>query len=271
MELGHLSWSQINTLNRCGEQYRRRYCEGERVPPGIALLRGRATHRANEKNLLAKMDTGELLPVDAVLQAASDAFDEAAEGEFVIDGDYEGMEIAEALGTAKDESVALAGLHAEQVAPEIEPTAIEVRIEIPPSDSLPVQFVSILDLIDGGAAIRDTKTTRKSPPGDAAHMNDQLSGQDLAFRARYQKPPEELSLDYLVRTAKKKELKHVRLPTTRTQADLAVFVRRAQAAIQMIEAEVFLPAPADSWACTTRFCGYAETCPFYRGRPKPTT
>lgn len=271
MELKHLSWSQMNTLQRCGEQYRRRYVKRDVVPPGIALLRGRATHKANEKNLLAKMETGELLTVDDVLQAASDAFDEQASGEFLIDGDYEGMEIAEALGTAKDESVALAGLHAEKVAPSIEPTAIEVRIEIPPSNSLPVKFVSILDLIDRSVAVRDTKTTRKSPQADAAHGSDQLSGQALAFRARYRKPPEELSLDYLVRTTKKKETKHVRLPTERTVADLGVFVRRAQAATRMIEVEVFLPAPADSWACSPRWCGYAETCPYYRGRPRPTT
>lgn len=270
MQPDHLSWSQINMLHRCGEQYRRRYIEGDRVPPGIALLRGRAIHTAQETNMLAKMNDGELLEPDAVRQLAADAFDAETQGPFVVDGLYEEMTIEEALGAGKDESVGLAGLHAEKVAPEIEPTAIEVRIELPPSESLPVMFVSILDLIHDSRVILDTKTTAKSPPKDSAHNSDQLTSQGLAFQARYGKAPESLALDYLVRTPKKGDLKHVRLETTRTQADTVAFVHRAQSALRMVVEEIFIPAATDDWCCSPRWCGFTDSCPFFRGRTRPT-
>jgi hypothetical protein len=258
-------------LYRCGEQYRRRYGEGERLPPGIALVRGKSVHSANERNLVQKLETGELLSVAEVRDLAADSFDkEVKGGGFVIDGEYAKMPVRKALDTAKDEAVDLSGLHAEQVAPSIQPTAIEVRIELPPSQALEVPFISILDVIDDGTKIRDTKTTRKSPPSEAAHLSDQLTSQDLAYRARYHREPEELSLDYLVRTPSGK-LTPSRLTTHRSKADLGTFLRRAQAALRMIEAEVFLPAPQDAWVCSERWCGYTSTCPYYRGRSRPTT
>lgn len=270
MKPPHLSWSQINTLARCGEQYRRRYVAKEKAPPGIALGRGTAVHKGVEANMIAKLETGKPLPVDAVLAQTADAFDAWADGEFVIDGEYTGMPVKMALSTAKDESVALAGEHTTAIAPEIIPTAIETRIELPPSTLLPVKFVSILDLIDNGEVIRDTKTTRKSPQADAAHTSDQLTSQDLAFRALYRKNPLEACLDYVWRTEGGK-VSHKTLRTDRTKADLMVFVRRANAVLAVIDAEIFLPAPVDSWACSKRFCGYTESCVYFRGRERPTT
>ncbi len=265
----HLSWSQLNTLARCGEQYRRRYVERDRVPPGIALGRGRAVHKGIEANMIEKLTTGKSLPVLDVEARAADAFKSWSEGEFVIDGEYEGMSVKQALGTATDESVALAGCHTVEIAPLVIPTAVETRIEIPPSNALPVKFVSILDLIDNDEVIRDTKTSRKAPFRGAADQSDQLTSQDLAFRALKGRPPLEATFDYVWRTAKGK-LGFDTLRTDRTKADLGVFVRRANAALKMIESEIFLPAPVDSWACSKRFCGYAETCPFFRGRERPS-
>lgn len=275
MEPKHLSWSQINTLHRCGEQYRRSYIEREISPPGVALLRGRATHKAQERNLLTKLETGELLEPEEVRQIASDAFDSELDAEYVIDGNYgamveDGQTEDQVVGFARTEAVELAGFHAEKVAPEIDPTAIEVRIEIPPSESLPVEFVSILDVIHRDTTILDTKTTAKSPSRDQAHTSEQLTSQGLAFTARYGREPEGLALDYLVRTPKRGDLKHVRLPTTRTRQDMRSFVFRANAALRSIQEEVFLPAPTDSWQCSEKFCGYTQDCPFFRGRPRPT-
>lgn len=56
----HLSISQINMLGRCGEQYRRRYIEGEKIPPGIAALVGRGVDDSVTINLQNKIDTGDL-------------------------------------------------------------------------------------------------------------------------------------------------------------------------------------------------------------------
>ena len=270
MKLDHLSWTQLSCLSRCGEQYRRRYGLKEKTPPGIALIRGRSTHKAQEKNLIHKLEEGELLSRDQVRQIASDEFDEAATGEYVIDGLYSGLSVSEALGRGKDEAVSLAGLHSDVVAPLIEPAAVEVRIEIPQSEQMPCTFVSILDLVEQGDVIVDTKTASKSPGKSDADLSDQLTGQCLAFYARHGKPSPTQRFDFLVRTPTGK-LKHVPLETTRSRDDLAVFVRRVQAAHKMIEAEVFIPTSQDNWACSPRWCGYASTCRYYRGQPRPTS
>ena len=272
-KLDHLSWSQMGMLARCGEQYRRRYGLGERLPPGIALLAGKAAHSAQEQNLLSKMNDGHLLETEQVLQVASDSFDNMVEDEYVIDGLYEDMSVADATALGKDEAVAFSSIHATCAAPTIEPTGIEVRIEIPEGAMLPVPFVGVIDLIDGfeQRKIRDTKTTRKSPPKGMADESDQLTAYHLMFQARYKEPPAALGLDFLVQTTKAKKRSHVYLETTRTKADLQVFINRAQVTVEAIEKEVFLPAKQDDWVCSPRWCGYTRTCRYYRGQPRPTT
>ena len=47
--------------------------------------------------------------------------------------------------------------------------------------------------------------------------------------------------------------------------------RRANAAVAMIDKEVFLPAPEDSWVCSRKWCGYYDTCPFASGAKRHST
>lgn len=42
----YLSVSQLDTFTRCGEQFRRRFMEGECIPPGIAARIGSGVHKA---------------------------------------------------------------------------------------------------------------------------------------------------------------------------------------------------------------------------------
>jgi len=271
VKLTRISPSQIGMLGKCGEQYRRRYVEGEILAPGIAQIRGRSTHATNEKNLIHKLETGVLLPLDEVRQLAAESVDAALAGEFVLDGDYEEVGLTAARGMVKDEVISLSTLHATQLAPLAEPEAIELKVEVPPSDVLPVTLVGVIDLIDRSRGVRDTKTAQKSPNADAAHNSDQLTTYDLLHRAHKKSPPAGLGLDHLIRTPKKGELRVVSQETSRTIEDLGVFVRRANAAVRSIESEVFLPAPQDHWACSLKWCGFASTCPYFRGRPRPTT
>jgi hypothetical protein len=250
--------------------YKRRYIDGERLPPGIALIRGGAVHEANEASMVAKMDGGGL-GVEEVKDRAADAFEDRVGRGFVLDGAYGKGEFTpkQALAHAKDDAVHLSALHLERVAPTIIPTAVEVRIEIPPSESLPVTFVSILDLIDRDQSPVDTKTKSKAPNADEADLSEQLSGQALAFRARKQYAERSLRLDILTRTPKTRKVNYIPLETTRTTADLEIFLRRANAALSVIEAERFIPPLPDSWWCAPLWCGYYETCPYARGRARP--
>jgi len=266
------SGTRQGMIDKCGEQYRRRYGLGEKLPPAIVMVRGSAVHVANEANMLAKMDGGGI-SVEEARDIAASSFDERVSAGYVIDGTYakEKWEPKAAVGHCRDDAVHLAALHVEEVAPTIEPTATEVRIEVQPSDAIPVPFVSILDVIDRGKRPVDTKTKSKAPAERDADVSQQLSGQALAFRAYYGEAEEWLRLDVLVRTPKTRKAKNYPLKTTRTADDLAVFVRRVRTAISSVEAEIFLPAPADHWVCNPLWCGYYETCPYARGRSRPSS
>ena len=46
-----LHQSHLEMLSKCGEQFRRIYLGGEKAMPGVALLVGKATHKAAEISL----------------------------------------------------------------------------------------------------------------------------------------------------------------------------------------------------------------------------
>jgi hypothetical protein len=236
------------------------------------LLRGRAVHTANEKNMLAKM-VGDPISLEEVKDTAATAFATELKGGYVIDGGYVKLDLGpkRSVEHAKDDAVTLAGVHHQHVAPNIVPTATEVRILIPAGDNLPVPYMSVLDVIHDGIAPIDTKTAAKAPGATDADDSEQLSGQSLAFRARYGKAEDFLRMDVLTRTPKERKSKYHPLKTTRTRDDLEVFVKRVQSALRLVEAEVFLPAPSDAWICSPVWCGYHSTCPYARGRKRPTS
>ena len=266
------SHSRLAMIERCGEQYRRRYVELEIIPPDLGLIRGRATHGGIHANVAHRIEEGEYLELEAVAQAASDSLDGELQGEFTLGADYEELGLQKAKGFVLDEVIGLTTLHALRVAPKIEPTASELRFEIPSSDMLPVVLTGVIDILDGAdqkERIRDSKTTRKSPNAGAAQESTQLSMYELGYRALRGRPSDGQVLDYLVRTPKKGELKYVPLETQRGEQDLVSLIHRIERAQTAADAGIFVPAPESAWWCDAKWCGYARTCPFYRGRPRP--
>jgi len=270
MQLEAISWSRIDSVSKCGHQYHLHYNEKIDIPPGFAQTRGKVIHQPIEANMKHKLETGELLPVEQVVQIASDAVDAACKGPLMLDGEYAKLSLADAKGRVKDEVVGLSKLHATQLAPEIVPTAVEVRVELKPSEALPCKLVGVIDLV-AAEGIRDAKTKTQAPPQNMAHESGQLSCYDLLHRAHYGVAPPRLGFDVMWRTPKRGDCKKDTLWTTREVKDLEVFIARANAARRAIEAEIFLPAPEDHWVCSTKFCGYTGICPYFAGRPRPTS
>lgn len=269
MKIDHMSVTKINAVHRCGEQFRFRYIEGLRVPPGFALIRGTSVDHAVTVNLRHKRDEGTALDPAEVVQIARDQLDREIRGGYSLDGEYGDLGARAAKGRITDEVTALAELHALKLAPILKPERVQAKITLAPGRTFPWPFLGYIDLIEDGR-IRDLKTSTKAPPALLAHNNIQLSAYDLLYRAHYGAAPRGLGLDYFWRTPGGERDFKV-LPTERTIVDLKVFRDRALAAATMIEREVFLPAPVDSWVCTPRFCGYTDRCRFYAGRPRPTS
>jgi CRISPR/Cas system-associated exonuclease Cas4 (RecB family) len=242
----YISPSQINTYLRCPASYYFRYVEGLIIPPKVAQTKGKATHAGLEYNYRQKIITRTDLPLSEVQEFAAAKFEEMA-----ADTDFGG----EDPGKEKDRTVGLVKLYQEEVAPEIQPVAVEQEFLIHVAAvSLPVK--GIIDLIDDQAAIHDTKTTGRTPTDDEVKKSLQLSGYALAYRTSHGQEEKNVVLDYLVDT---KTPKYVRLETKRTERDIGRFVYVAQTVIDNIGKQIFYPNPV-SQICNPRNCGYYERC-----------
>ena len=120
-----LSDSALNMLYKCGQQYYYRYVEGKKIPPGIAAVIGRATHKSVYLDLQNKIDKGVLRDISDVEDAARDGINgEWQRGVRLVEEELK--ESAKKLkGAAVDQSVALSVLHHDELAPIIEPVQVE--------------------------------------------------------------------------------------------------------------------------------------------------
>lgn len=256
--------SALTMLQRCGEQFRRRYIVGEVVPPSVALAVGTATHRSIEANLRHKAEHGEMLLADEVSDIAAQSFLAEAEKGLVLDGEDRDRGMVGAKADGVDTAVALAKLHRDELAPTITPKSplhVERKwvVEMPES---PMDLAGTID-IDEGDAIRDTKTAAKSPAAGDADKSVQMTAYAVAKKIIDGEFPRALHIDYLIKT---KTPKTVTQTTGRDMADAEMFLARVSRAAEIITAGAFTPANTTDWWCSAKFCGYHSTCPFAAGR-----
>lgn len=260
--------SMLDTLSRCGEQFRRRYGslfgwndKPEIIPPGSALITGIATHKAIEKNLLNKIQSGELLPVEAVKEAARDEVNGLWSQEVRLSPEESGIS-GKVHGDVIDMAVALSSLHAEELAPGILPKAVERKWVINLS-GYPFDLAGTMDIEETTGAIRDTKTAGKTPNQSAADNSNQLTMYALAKKVCDNEVPTALYMDNLI---KLKKPKVVTLETSRDESDYEMLLRRIERAMEIIEKGAFQPANPTDWACSQSWCGYWDSCPFANRR-----
>jgi len=246
---------------RCGEQYRRRYIEGEKIPPAIAMLKGSGVHRGAEHNYRQKMTTREDLAVKEIVDAAVAGF-EAEVGKGYILSDDERTEGDEKVrGKATDGVVSLTTLYAEKVSPTIQPVLVEekIELEIPGADHT---LLGILDVADESGWVRDLKTTGKKKMQSEADTSMQLTTYWLAYLAKMGKPPAGVALDVLV---EKKVPEAQRLESHRDASDVAVLAELFKAVETMLKTGTFTPN-TQGWWCSKKMCGYAAMCKFFNKR-----
>lgn len=241
----HISASQINTYMRCPMQYYFRYCRGYKIPPGEPLTTGKAIHAAIEHNYRQKMETRVDLPVKEVQEVFAAAIDELKDE--TDWGTYKASEI-------KDEGVLAVKVYHEEVASKTQPIAVEKKIEVPFGNTT---LLGYIDLIDENHTIRDTKTTKRTPPQKILSDDIQLSGYAWAYNKLYgQLPRGGVQLDYLVRL---KKPKIVQMPGEQNEKTIRRFERTAKTIIEAIENKCFYPNP-HNFMCGPGKCGYWEIC-----------
>lgn len=254
--------SQIGMFDRCPMQYFYRYVEGIILPPASAMLAGTGVHASAAKDLTAKRDTGELLPLEAVTEAAAETVNSEWDKTGVLLDDEEKL-IGEkkVRGETVDTAVTLARLHHGELAPMLSPKHIErpFTVELV---NYPVDLSGTLDLQENNGTLRDLKTRSASPPAGLADASIDLTFYGLAARALDGQAPELLALDCLVKT---KTPKLVTQTSKRHEGAYKALLLRIEAVSKAIESGAFPPCSPESFLCSERYCGYyPDRCPYGR-------
>src|SRR5574343_478268 len=244
--------SHLNTWLNCRQQYYRRYICGDVIPPSIAIVRGRSTHTVIEADMNNKLQTGELLPDEAIKDYARD------EASRILDVEELRLDEKEAeAGVDKvkaktiDTVVSLSMLHHTKLAPIIQPTSIERpwTLEL---DNYPYDLGGKIDLIDGRETIRDTKTKARSSSQRDVDTMIQLTVYSLAVKVIDKIDPK-IKVDYLIA---KSRPDYETFITERTDKHHKALMRVLDVFCQSTEHEDFGPCSPSAWNCTPKWCGY---------------
>lgn len=250
-----LSHSAINAYVRCGMVYYWRYIKGVKAPPASAMSFGTSIHAALESNYEQKILTHKDLPLDVVTDAFRDSWKEVAK-ESVFDPEKD-----EKPGDMLDEGVMMVEKYHADVAPNIQPAAVESKftISIP---GLRRSVMGYIDLIDVNDVVSDHKTSRMVPNSLTLQKSHQLTLYKMAFRNKHGRDPKGLRFDYLVRKSSKKTGKWAEIhlmPVQRTETHEKLFVETAKTVSNGIDAALFHANP-DTFICSPMGCGYWNRC-----------
>ena len=256
----HLSTSQLELYARCPEAYRRRYVEGERRPPGVAMLVGTGVHSGAEVNFRQKIESHVDLSANEIVDAAVASYNQRVHNEGVQPEIGQSKRLATALG--RDHVVHLASAHAAAQAPHYQPVEVEkaTTIILP---SCSHDLVAVTDLRDDKNRVVDFKTAAKAPTNGEAHASLQLTVVATAYQVDRGEKPNEVRLDVLTKT---REPKRYVLASERDEQDFAALANRIESIVGAINAGVFPPTSPANWQCSAKWCGYYRTCKYVNPR-----
>lgn len=235
-----LSPSQVRTFRDCSAKWYYKYAVGVPDPPNGSLVRGRVVHQMAEAYFRAKLEGGSPDPDD--LQACfEDAWDrEAAGAAFAADEDVDLLKRQAAMLTRK---------YLDEVAPEIEPAALERSVQ---GDIGGVPVRGFVDLLDTNGRVIDLKTAARKPTGVSA---------DYAFQvATYARlcpgANGKARVDTLVAT---KSPQVVTLEYTVSAADLKMTEKLYPLVREAMREGIYLPNRSSN-LCSYRHCSFAAIC-----------
>ncbi len=147
-----LSPSQVRCFMDCHARWWFQYTLKHPDPPNGNLALGRAVHWALTQNFAQKIETYEDLPLAGVVALFREAWAfEREHAEFRDDEDPSQLALA---------GEALAGKYLDEVAPNVEPAAVELHVE---GQIGGVRVQGFIDVLDVEGRIIDIKTAKASP------------------------------------------------------------------------------------------------------------
>jgi hypothetical protein len=252
--------STIGQFLKCGEQYKRRWVLNDKIPPGVAMLKGTSFHKGAEENFKSKIVTGADLSPNAVTEIAVETFRQNVSTEgLLLSREEETVGRENVVNQAEKSLVTLTSLFSRDIAPKHDPlhTEMQLAADIPGSD---YQLTGRIDLVNTKIRIVDFKTSKKSPNKGTADTNIQFTVYGLLFQASTGKQPAGYDLEYAIDGNNPKTVCQT---TTRAPEDFVALIRQIDQITKSIDAEVFPPAYGQmgAWWCSPKWCGYHSTCP----------
>jgi PD-(D/E)XK nuclease superfamily len=235
-----LSPAQASTFLACGARYWFRYGEGRPDPIAGGGVRGRAVHSVVERAMRAKI-AGVILDPAELPGEWPAIWEEAADGaEF---------EAGENIDAASASALQLAGMYLTEVAPRIDPAAVEVPVS---GVIAGVKVRGIVDIVERSGRICDLKTVKRRP----SKLDPQYALQLATYVELTPEASGEARVDHLI---------------ANKRADL-VSIDYAPAAAGRKLVETLYPMVAEgiagglftpnrtSRACGRKYCAYAAAC-----------
>jgi len=254
-----ISQSMLNQWLRCGEQFRRRWMEGEIIPPGIAARTGSAIHKAADIHNKARIVDGLGFPLDMLQDAARDEYMRLVKDEGVFITSDEAPEAKKLLGEGLDKAVGGTKVWLEQCAPLYQPLESEVRLSKDIGIGIPV--MGTLDTQTGPRKIRDLKNHGKTK--SQAWADSEIQPTMYALLLDQGEDEIEFTYDQIVNGSK--EIKHVETVTTRDKRDYQVLFRIIEVFMKDLQGGMWRPAEPGHWICSQKWCGFFRSCRFARG------
>ena len=258
----HFSFSQLNTYLICPMKYAFNYVWG--TPPEskpIALVFGKSVHKGAERFYKALMDTGEALPLDAVIDAFTASYDreiEATEVELTF-------KKGETKGTVREQGIELMKVFHQEVQPQnIAAVEFPFSVSIPDllngEEYLPIKLVGYFDLIESDAQntylVAELKTSAQRFSSLRLEYDLQATTYAYAMTKLRLSSPEGSCLvryDVLLKT-KKPGLEQYFV--TRTAADSARLIHLINHVLKAIEGRIFYRQTG--WQCGD--CQFKKAC-----------
>ena len=242
---------------RCGESFRRRYIEGEIIPPGIAARRGSGAHKAAEVNHRQKIKSGIDLPLGDLKDAARDEYMRLIKEEGVFLTKEELPSKDQILNDGLNQTIQATEIYREEIAPKIQPVRVEEKITIEvPGISMPIS--GTLDAEDDKGFIQDLKVMKRKDQ-DWANREPQVGFYYLLRRGSVGDWPTGFKYQFVIPN---KEMVHEEITTYRNKQQIQVLFRYIQQFLKDLKEGNFKPADPGHYICSSDYCGYWNSCPY---------